>query len=29
MKTAKLTGAFLEDGNARSEFYQFIKGYIN
>lgn len=29
MKTAKLSGAFLEDGNARSEFYQFIKGYIN
>jgi GTP cyclohydrolase I len=27
MKTAKLSGAFLEDGNARSEFYQFIKGY--
>jgi GTP cyclohydrolase I len=29
MKTAKLSGAFLEDGNARSEFYQFIKGYSN
>ena len=27
MKTAKLSGAFLEDGNARSEFYQFVKGY--
>ena len=27
MKTAKLSGAFLADGNARSEFYQFIKGY--
>jgi GTP cyclohydrolase I len=27
MKTAKLSGAFLNDGNARSEFYQFIKGY--
>lgn len=27
MKTAKLTGAFLNDGNARSEFYQFIQGY--
>ena len=27
MKTAKLAGAFLEDGNARSEFYQFVKGY--
>ncbi len=25
MKTAKLSGAFLNDGNARSEFYQFIK----
>jgi GTP cyclohydrolase I len=29
MKTAKLSGAFLNDGNARSEFYQFIKGYTN
>ena len=29
MKTAKLSGAFMEDGSARSEFYQFIKGYIN
>lgn len=29
MKTAKLSGAFLTDGNARSEFYQFIKGYNN
>jgi len=29
MKTAKLTGAFLNDGNARAEFYQFIKGYNN
>jgi len=29
MKTAKLSGAFMEDGNARSEFYQFIKGYNN
>ena len=29
MKTAKLSGAFLDDGNARSEFYQFIKGYTN
>ena len=29
MKTAKLTGAFLEDGNARSEFYQFVKGYTH
>ena len=29
MKTAKLSGAFLADGNARSEFYQFIKGYTN
>jgi GTP cyclohydrolase I len=27
MKTAKLSGAFLEDGNARAEFYQFVKGY--
>lgn len=27
MKTAKLSGAFMEDGNARSEFYQFVKGY--
>lgn len=27
MKTAKLSGAFMDDGNARSEFYQFIKGY--
>ena len=27
MKTAKLSGVFLDDGNARSEFYQFIKGY--
>ena len=27
MKTAKLSGAFLDDGNARSEFYQFVKGY--
>jgi GTP cyclohydrolase I len=27
MKTAKLSGAFLNDGNARSEFYQFVKGY--
>ena len=27
MKTAKLAGAFLEDGNARAEFYQFVKGY--
>ena len=25
MKTAKLSGAFLDDGNARSEFYQFVK----
>lgn len=29
MKTAKLSGAFMEDGSARSEFYQFIKGYNN
>ena len=29
MKTAKLSGAFLADGNARSEFYQFVKGYDN
>jgi GTP cyclohydrolase IA len=29
MKTAKLSGAFMDDGNARSEFYQFIKGYNN
>jgi len=29
MKTAKLSGAFLDDGNARSEFYQFVKGYNN
>ena len=29
MKTAKLSGAFMDDGNARAEFYQFIKGYIN
>lgn len=29
MKTAKLSGAFLEDGNARSEFYQFVKGYTH
>ena len=29
MKTAKLSGAFMEDGSARSEFYQFIKSYIN
>ena len=27
MKTAKLSGAFLADGNARSEFYQFVNGY--
>ena len=27
MKTAKLSRAFLDDGNARSEFYQFVKGY--
>jgi GTP cyclohydrolase I len=27
MKTAKLSGAFMNDGNARSEFYQFVKGY--
>jgi GTP cyclohydrolase I len=27
MKTAKLSGAFMDDGNARSEFYQFVKGY--
>ena len=27
MKTAKLSGAFLDDGNARSEFHQFVKGY--
>ena len=27
MKTAKLSKAFLDDGDARSEFYQFIKGY--
>jgi GTP cyclohydrolase IA len=27
MKTAKLSGAFLDDGNARSEFYQFVNGY--
>lgn len=27
MKTAKLSGAFLDDGNARSEFYQFVKSY--
>lgn len=27
MKTAKLSGAFLNNGNARSEFYQFVKGY--
>ena len=27
MKTAKLSGAFLNDGNARSEFYEFVKGY--
>ena len=29
MKTAKLSGAFLDDGNARSEFYQFVKGYTH
>lgn len=29
MKTAKLSGAFMKDGSARSEFYQFIKGYNN
>ena len=27
MKTTKLAGAFLEDGNARAEFYQFVNGY--
>jgi len=27
MKTAKLTGCFLEEDSARAEFYQFTKGY--
>jgi GTP cyclohydrolase I len=27
MKTAKLSGAFMDDGNARAEFYEFVKGY--
>jgi GTP cyclohydrolase I len=27
MKTAKLSGAFMNDGNARAEFYEFVKGY--
>ena len=27
MKTAKLTGCFLEEDSARSEFYEFVKGY--
>ena len=25
MKTSKLSGAFKENGDARSEFYEFIK----
>ena len=29
MKTAKLTGCFLEEDSARAEFYQFTKGYKN
>jgi hypothetical protein len=29
MKTAKLTGCFLEEDSARAEFYQFTKGYNN
>jgi GTP cyclohydrolase I len=29
MKTAKLTGSFLEEDSARAEFYQFTKGYNN
>ena len=29
MKTAKLTGCFLEEDSARAEFYQFTKGYSN
>jgi len=29
MKTAKLTGCFLEEDSARAEFYQFTKGYTN
>jgi GTP cyclohydrolase I len=27
MKTAKLTGCFLEEDSARAEFYEFVKGY--
>jgi GTP cyclohydrolase I len=29
MKTAKLTGCFLDEDSARAEFYQFTKGYSN
>lgn len=29
MKTAKLTGSFLNEDSARAEFYQFTKGYSN
>jgi GTP cyclohydrolase I len=29
MKTAKLTGSFLNEDSARAEFYQFTKGYNN
>ena len=29
MKTAKLTGCFLDEDSARAEFYQFTKGYNN
>jgi GTP cyclohydrolase I len=27
MKTAKLTGCFLQEDSARAEFYEFVKGY--
>jgi GTP cyclohydrolase I len=27
MKTAKLTGCFLDEASARAEFYEFVKGY--
>jgi hypothetical protein len=27
MKTSKLSGSFLNEDSARSEFYEFTKGY--
>ena len=27
MKTAKLSGCFLDEDSARAEFYEFVKGY--